>query len=278
MMLRTAKIAFVATSVLLASLGTGCSSTGDELGTTNDQLEGGGADLAIARFAPHLKSLERILDSHKSLEKIAEDLLDSNARTAAFSLQALCRVYADADPDFKKIRDDLKGLEDAIGTYDKWYNVLRAAEEKGKGRDTLDRLEKKEKKALEDFKKLLRDRDWVPADGTSRVEKIQKLLEKFDWKSRKTDRERVLGSMIDELKDIDQNDYDMKKLEYGKGIHELRRDIRWVLIEQRSLHGLITLKKSCPIQRYESLSGDDFAALHSAEPNACEVSAVSNST
>jgi hypothetical protein len=104
---------------------------------------------------------------------------------------------------------------------------------------------------------------------------MEKFLDDFDWGSRSSDRKRVLKRIIKELEDIDDTKYDMSILEHGDGVHELRRDIRWVLIEQLAVNGMITLRNDCPIPAYASVPNDNrYGALRpsASEPDPCQVS------
>ena len=263
--------AFVA-SILVVAAGPGCSTSDDSSSTNDSNLE---ESAARARFTPYLNTLKSTLESGKPTDEIAKRLLDSG-RPAAFSLQALCRVYGDADPKFKEMRDDFKGLEDGIGAYDKWYTIYQQALSENKDAATLARLKQQSDDALAEFTKLLTDRQWLTTGGApTRLSTIETFLNGFAWGTRADDRKRVLKPMIKELKDIKETTYDMKILEVGNGIHELRRDIRWVLIEQLALNGMITTKDDCPIPAYASIPNDNrYGALHASpsEPNPCQVS------
>ncbi len=118
-------VAAVLTAVIVAACGAGCSSSEEpSSGTSDDHI--GESEAPLARFQPYLKTLQSTLESGRPTEEIANQLL-SSGRPAAFSLQALCRLYSDSDPKFKEIRDDFKGLEDGIGAYDKWNGIYQAA-------------------------------------------------------------------------------------------------------------------------------------------------------
>lgn len=269
-------IAAAVTSLAIAVTAAGCSSGEDaSSGTTDDDL--GESTAPLARFAPYLKTLKTTLESGRPTEEIASSLLQSG-RPAAFSLQALCRVYGKADPKFKEMRDDFKGLEDGIGAYDKWNGIYQEAVSQHRDAATLERLKAQRDQALTQFTKLLTDKQWLTTGGAkNRIQMTQEFLDGFDWKTRADDRKLVLKQLIDELEDIKATTYDMKILEYGDGIHELRRDIRWVLIEELALNGMITVKEGeCPIPAYASIPSDGrYGALRSSptEPNPCQVSA-----
>lgn len=265
----------VISSVMALGAMAGCSTAGDDdAGATDQAVEQGAAP--IARFQNYIKSLKAPLASGKPVEDIAQTLLNSG-RPASFSLQALCRLYEKTDPKFASMRDDFKGLEDGIGAYDKWDSIYQKAVSEGKDQATLDRLKGQADDALARFKTLLTSKQWIKdgAAGSPHMEEIETFLNTYKWKSRKEDRTIVLDHLIKEMKDLKDTQYDMKILEVGDGVHELRRDIRWVLIEQLGLNGMIVTKKDCSVPGYANLGEDGrYTSLRASnlEPNACELS------
>lgn len=253
----------------------GCSTAeDDDAGATDQAVEEGAAPLA--RFSQYIRSLKTPLASGKPVEDIAQTLLNSG-RPASFSLQALCRLYEKADPKFATMRDDFKGLEDGIGAYDKWDSIYRKAVSEGKDQETLARLKKQADDALTRFKSLLTSKNWIKdgGAGSPHLEEIETFLNTYKWKSRKEDRGIVLDHLIKEMKDLNETQYDMKILEVGDGIHELRRDLRWILIEQLALNGMTVTKKECPAAGYSNLGEDGrYTSLRSSalEPNPCQLS------
>ena len=53
-----------------------------------------------------------------------------------------------------------------------------------------------------------------------------------------------------QLSRIARTEFDLSKLEEGNGLHELRRELRWFLIEVQVLNGLVQFKpgRRCPIR------------------------------
>ena len=274
-MLSLRTLAIVTTSLACTLAGIGCAAPADgEAGVAEQHLED--KTVAAARFSPYLTNLKGALESGRTSEEIANMLL-SSGRPNAFSLQALCRLYASRDPKFKEMRDDFKGLEDGIGGFDKWNGIFQSAVSEKKDAATITKLKAKKDAALADFTKLLTDRQWLPTAGSpGRIKLTEDFLKGFDFKSRAEDRKQVLGQMIKELDEIKSTPYDLTILENGNGIHELRRDIRWVLMEELGLAGVVTLKNdTCAVPAYASIPNDNrYGALRSNEnePNPCEVS------
>lgn len=265
-------LVLAAASAALLISAAGCSQPDESTGESAEQNLNEG-EAPLARFAPYLKTLRSTLESGQSVDQIAQTLL-SSGRPASFSLQALCRLYEKEDDQFKAMRDDFKGLEDGIGQYDKWESIYQTAQSQGKDKATLDRLKAQADSALTTFSQMLTSKGWISKEGPSLAAKHEETLKKFAWKATSEDRKIVLKHLSKELDDLATTKYDMKILEVGDGVHELRRDLRWILIEQLSLNGMIVLKNSCAAPGYSALPlNDRYTALRSSplEPSPCEV-------
>jgi hypothetical protein len=237
----------------------------------------GDADAPLARFAPHLKVLRDMIEKPATPQDAANALL-GGGRPAAFSLQGLSRVYKAQDPQFKQFELDFKTLEDGIGGYDKWNGIYSAAQgQPGVKPEKLAELKQKRDDALTRFVKKLTDGRWRgQAAGKSRLDEIDGALRKMKWLPRNQDRAIVLSALVKELKELNETAYDMTHLEEGNGLHELRRDIRWVLLEQRDLKGMIVYKDgdACPIAAYKGLMQEGRFGLTPSElePAPCKIS------
>ncbi len=271
---------FAISSLALATLAIGCSSQA-EVDATEDQVEVA-KTAPLARFAPYLRTLKSAIEEPATIEAAADALL-AQGRPAAFSLQALARVYGGFDgagPEFRTLHDAFKSLEDGIGAYDKWAGIYDQAVSEHADKATLDRLEKKRDEARTLFTtKLTRDGWRTEGKSPTRLAQIQKFLDGYKWKPRAGDREQILAWISKELTELDTTRYDMKTLEQGNGLHELRRDLRWILIEQLTLNGLVTLKDAgdkCPAPALAKIPNDNrYGALRGSalETRPCEISA-----
>lgn len=213
-----------------------------------------------ARFAPWLSVLEESLTSNPKSEKIADALLKGENRIAAFNLQALGKLYSPQDEKFSSlIRGQMKILEDGIGEYDKWQSI---AKESGKKKD-----EAKAEEARKSFIKLLEKEKWIDAGKKDRLSEIKSFLKKRKWLSYDQDRSQIIAQLSAQLDSITETEYDLGRLEKrdgdGKGLHELRREIRWFMIEARVLNGLIQFQPetqaSCSIPSLQGLASTSLA-------------------
>jgi hypothetical protein len=236
-----------------------------------------------SRFDPWLDQLDEALNpkGNVSFDAIAKELVDGSSRVAAFNLQALARLYESEDKMFKTIKEDFKGLEDAIGAYDKWSNVIKKAKKKGLSGDKLNDLMARQNSEMDKLKEFLEKEKWVTGGKKkSRLKEIKSELKDFKWLSPEDDRKLLIDVVAKELKSLDETKFDMGILEEGDGVHELRRSLRWILIEMRVLNGLFAFnnRNKCAIPQYSSLlnqevSSSNYATLPppSTEVESCKI-------
>ncbi|MCC7442778.1 MAG: hypothetical protein IT285_14175 [Bdellovibrionales bacterium] len=241
---------------------------------------------AWGRFKPWVVDLQGLIRPGESAGETAQRLLGSSARISAFNLQALGRIYSELDPKFDEFRGELKRLEDSIGEYDKWVSVLDAASsDSGSSAADLDRLRRRVREAKLKLTEMLKEREWVVEAGSGerpRLQRIERFLRTFDWAEYSEDRDFVLGRLSKQLKKVDETEYDISILEHGDGVHELRRELRWFLIQARVLNGLVTFRpasEGCDVAELRPLlqqpiAESKYSALPGAgdEPETCGIS------
>ena len=238
----------------------------------------------LYRFDPWIKTVHASLEGKPgaTAEQIATAIVDGPTRVSAYNLQGLARLYEKEDKMFADMRDDFKKMEDAIGLWDKWNNVLTKANTTHAAPDVVKKLQAKRDLAAKAIVAFLKKEKWFRADGgETELAKIERQLADYKWKKYKKDRAMVLGKFDDELKEIKATKYQFKHLEQGNGLHELRRDIKWVVIEMRVLNGLVVFDDaptSCPISDYADLINQPIATSKysqlppsTTEKNVCKI-------
>lgn len=235
----------------------------------------------LARFEVHFAALEKHL-SLSDDEQVADALLASDARMAAFNLQALGRIYQSRDKSFKDFRFAFKGLEDRIGEFNKWVDIHKKAVKAGKPPHEIKKLEVKRDLARQEFVSYLKTEKWLPHNKKSRLAQERAFLTGLAWQSYDDDKADSLKVLTEQLKRVEDTDWDLSRLEEGNGLHEFRREMRWFVIQARVLNGLLTFKKDankCPIKAYENLVNEEIAEskyaklpLASTETNPCRIS------
>ena len=122
---------------------------------------------------------------------------------------------------------------------------------------------------METLKKFLEKEKWVTGGNKkSKLKEIKSELRDFKWLSPEVDRKLLIDKLANELNALNETKFDMGILEEGDGVHELRRSLRWILIEMRALNGLFAFndRNKCAIPEYSSLlsqkvSKSNYASL-----------------
>lgn len=225
------------------------------------------SEIQLGRFETWLQILENNLGSTEDKSQAANLLVaSSDSRIAAFNLQALARLYAKVDVRFDKMKSKAKDLEDALGEVDKWAAVGDAA---------------RKANAIDELADVLSEDLWIGDRESPRIEKFRKILRQVPWQSPAKEKSELAGVIEKQLVKVDQTKYTFANLEEGNGLHELRRELRWFLIEARVLGGLIQFKSSndCALPAYAELldkpiAKSKYAGLPTTDPgiSPCRIS------
>jgi hypothetical protein len=202
--------------------------------------------LDLARFEVWFQILEKPLATSNQPEAALDALLNEpRSRIASFNLQALGRLYEGLSPSFSTFRSDFKFLEDGLGQIDKWKTLKN---------------NKNLKAARQKFASDLKTFKWIGKGQSPQLKKNRNLIKKI-LKNQDETRGALLQQLINQLTQIQENEFDLSQLEEGNGLHELRRKIRWFMIEAQVLNGLIQFKasNSCPITAFRQLMQQPIA-------------------
>lgn len=198
------------------------------------------------RFEFFLNNLNILFAEAEMQENTGWWLYKNDARTPAFMLEGLAKIYKhahDEEEGLKKIKDDCKLLEDALGAVDYYDNL---AIDIGKipeiKKEYLSFINKKAAEKIAVLNELLTDRKWI-AHKRNRIERCREKLSNINWK---TGEEEITGlrnyyrQEIDEINSfIDSRNGKFTNLE--DEVHEFRRKIRWLSIYPKALNGAIQL-------------------------------------
>lgn len=203
--------------------------------------------LASAQAPTLFKRLERpLLFIEKAMSETdstsaASQMMEKSARTVAFQLQALGRLLEDHDSDFKKLKKDAKSLEDLIGQGKKYADLLE--------QDNLS--EAKKNKYQKEFEKAVAklaqsiETDW---ESGAKAREWRQALAQDSWlQSAQTD--YLKQQMQKEIEDVLAKEYDMEYGEQGNGLHELRRNLRWPVMEFDLLKDMFRLTQDNSCQK-----------------------------
>ena len=157
-----------------------------------------------------------------------------------FQLESLARVYEKYDQSFfKSLRAEFKSIEDQIGYVDLQISLKNKAAEL-KLSDIENYYSKRQ--AEGEGKLIALFADW----NDKKVESVRKkVVDYSDWLPGKKDRKFLVDKIHDELRDLakDSENFKFDQPEIEQGLHELRRRIRWIVIEVLSLNHVVTYEK-----------------------------------
>ncbi len=200
-------------------------------------------NLGLKRFNNYLNKLSELLVLAKEAQNPALTFYNSNARQILFYLEALSRLYKNIHNKnlFKALKDDFKSLEDQLGkidyyeAYDEELAVLPNFPAK-----IIQHLKNNYQDELKKLGLLLVVNGWLE----NKVSEINKELLKADWLKPDEERKQIAKAISKEIKGIEK-DYKSEKLNFKdleNGVHEFRRQIRWISIYAQALDGLVQLK------------------------------------
>jgi hypothetical protein len=195
------------------------------------------------RFLLPLQSVQTSL-YRKDLDSVLDKLIEKNSRSRLFELEALLQVYEGEYPEElgNFLSEHIKPLEDELGRWIDKREALQFAEVVQASPAVLSFLKGQEQSQRDHLKRFLVDKGFHgKLKKHSPLIKLEEALDQIDWSGKKSDRKLVLKSLRHRLKELEQEDYDMRSLE--EGLHEFRRDLRWIPIYLRSFKDLFQLDK-----------------------------------
>lgn len=201
---------------------------------------------SIYKFYGPLNQLEVILNESIISKDVALAFYKSNARQILFYLQALARIYKGIHNKkrFEKMRISFKSLEDQLGKVD-YYEAFLNQFKKSKNvpKTVIDNLNTHYKNELINLKKLLEQDGWIDSES-SKIKAIKKDLITANWKTVIDEKIAIGETVINFIEEIEYK-YEVGILNFNDlehGVHEFRRQIRWISIYAQALDGLFQLK------------------------------------
>ncbi|MFH1811124.1 MAG: hypothetical protein ABIJ09_20455 [Pseudomonadota bacterium] len=206
--------------------------------------------------------LHTALSTAASQPDLAKGAMHRDMRTAAFMLEASLRLYRDKyGKPLDEARKDVKKLEDLLGALGHAQDMQKAgvgcSELPAEARAYLDRQVAKETEKLLE----LLGSGWLPgAQGTVPVlDDVVETVLHTDWKKGDGDRKAIRKALGRQLDEVAAGGLDMNELQ--EGLHELRRQLRWVPIYGMALKGAVVLDDTLlPEPRYAALRDDPVAS------------------
>ena len=184
----------------------------------------------------------------------ADAMIANDLRDDFFKGQALMRIYKGQDPMFKLMHKEFKKFEDIIGAWEKWDSIYRKS---GKYRFKV-----KRERARAKLAEKLSEYNWTKNNGSSRkTARFKTFIEQYNFGGYQGDKSFVTKSLADHVDILDAKAFDLTYLEHGNGLHELRKEIRWILHETRNLRGLVQYKPQdqCPVKELKDIVNSEVA-------------------
>ncbi len=208
------------------------------------------------RFTLLIDSLKQQLKKSNSPQTIINGLIESDTRNIAFHVEALLRLYIESEY-FEKIgskKDQarntqnltealrlMEGLENNLGSYAEHVqrlDWLKLLQEKLGHNIVSDKkiafFETAKKIAYAKLSKYLSEEGWIgqQQDRLRIFELFNSISEELKAIPKKKDRKIIVKGIARYIKKTREKKFDLQDLE--KGIHPLRRHLRWINIMVRS--------------------------------------------
>jgi hypothetical protein len=198
------------------------------------------------RFQIHLKALNEVLEAAQLTSEPAIFIYKSKARQSLFYFQALARIYKGIHNKkrFEKMRLAFKMFEDQLGKidyYDGFVKIL--SKNKAVPKSIIQNLKQHYDLELNNLKELLLEHNWINTEK-SKIVSIQNELATASWKNQEEERGAIAQVFIKHIEEIEYK-YEIGILNFNDlehGVHEFRRQLRWISIYAQALNGLIQLK------------------------------------
>lgn len=198
----------------------------------------------VSRAAERMLTPVAFLDTELRKAKTKDEAIaiagSSDFRRRVFTLEGSLKMYRGRLSDELDAQyDNVKKLEDSAGGYSYAQTMTKVAKDNKAPAQVIALLEKKEaaaKKALGDTL----DELGLTLDEKNRFPAFKSLVRDVrhaDFGSYDQDRKGLLKIFKHTMKEIEESDYDMNDLE--NGLHELRRQLRWVTIYTEAVDGLV---------------------------------------
>ncbi len=208
----------------------------------------------LARLQP---SFQQASDAMHSLEVITA----SDVRLTLFYLEGLIKLYVRRYPELTSIYARVKALEDVLGALGGAAALTQSVRKLDVSGACVVWCEQQEAAMAQRVAEQLIG-DWLP-DTEGRLPLFQELvatLKKLDFEGYRSDRKTVIDEIRRRLAKLEKSSLDMFELQGNRGLHELRRQLRWVPIYCVALDGLVVTDATYhPIKAYADFLDSEIA-------------------
>ena len=194
-------------------------------------------------FKHHLTVWQHLLLEAAQQPDAATALLAGNARTTLFYLEAITRLLNAVHEQKKmgKLNERFKLLEDSLGDMDHYAALIEAFASNPKiPAEVVAHLVLKLQKATAQTNALLVEQGWM-GNKARRMARTKDAVKELDWLTDAGFKAKVHAYYQEQMvKTIEALQQPMTEIEAG--VHELRRDVRWLSIYPQAFKGFFVLK------------------------------------
>lgn len=215
----------------------------------------------LARIQDGLVSTAEGDVTPKDIAQTADQYLQSNLRLDVFYLEGILKLYKKRHPEISPMFDDIKAFEDALGAASGARSALKSARElPDLPAPALAWLEAQVQQADTALHAELQ-KNWQ-VDDQGHVPIFSRLVQELSdgsWDKYGSDKKNLVAELDRRLKKFQKAEMDMGVLQGDTGVHELRRQLRWIPIYAVALDGLFRFDDARhPISSYASLMDTDL--------------------
>ena len=211
----------------------------------------------VDAFRAALEKAKARSESHGPEALFGHALYMAGGRTPVFMLQGLSRIYRKLELEgqdaeiFDRLRLQAKVIEDVLGQIDFWWTVRRKAAEHGLPAAVIDWAEQRHVEACGEAQTWLAAREWIihryiedPENFVPRADRVERRLQKLKWPAPKHFQPAWAEFLAGQLRAVDAavGALDMADLEGG--LHEARRQVRWLSVYAAALGGQLVLDQT----------------------------------
>lgn len=213
------------------------------------------------RFLTWLARLQPSFQQASDAIQLSETITAKDVRLTLFYLEGLIKLYVRRYPELTSIYARVKALEDALGALGGAATLTQSVKTLDVPSGCVVWCEQQEAAMAQRVVEQLVG-DWLPdADGRLPLfEELIGTLTKLEFEGYRSDRKTVIDEIRRRLAKLENSSLDMFELQGNRGLHELRRQLRWVPIYCVALDGLVvTDPTSHPIKAYAEFLDSEVA-------------------
>lgn len=213
------------------------------------------------RILTWLARLEGAFSASSDAETLTEAIVAGDVRLTLFYLEGLLKLYVERYPQLSDVYERVKGLEDALGALGAASSLTQSVRGVAAPVPCVAWADQQQVTMRQRVVELL-GKDWLP-DADGRVPlfgELVKILASLEFEKYRRDQKTILNAIRRRLSKLEDADLDMFELQGNRGLHELRRQLRWIPIYCVALDGLVqTDPTSHPIKAYAEFLDSEVA-------------------